>query len=228
MSDVAVITGASRGIGRATAEALVRRGFAVALLGRVHADVAAVAAEIEREGGRALPVECDVSDAAAVDRAAQTVLRELGAPRVLVNNAGVVERARVDEMSEESWDHVVDVNLKGPFLVSRAFLPAMKRQETGRIIHVSSISATLGSAGASAYCASKWGLVGFMKSLAEELRGTGLQTLAVLPGSVDTRMLHGSGFAAQMTAEDVASTIVWAALEAPQAANGSAIEIFGP
>lgn len=228
MSEVAVITGASRGIGRATADALVRRGLAVAVWGRVLADLEAVAAEIERAGGRALPCACDVSDAAAVERAAQHVLRELGVPRVVVNNAGIVERALVEEMSEGTWDHVLDVNLKGPFLVTRAFLAAMKQRGIGRIVHVASISATLGTARSSAYNASKWGLLGFMKSLAEELRGTGLQTLAVLPGSVDTQMLAGSGFAAEMSAEDVAGTIVWAALDAPAAANGTALEIFGP
>jgi 3-oxoacyl-[acyl-carrier protein] reductase len=92
---------------------------------------------------------------------------------------------------------------------------------------VGSISSTLGTAKMSAYCASKWGVVGFMKALAEELRGTGLQTMAILPGSVDTAMLKGSGFAAQMTAEDVAGTIAYAALDAPDALNGSAIEVFG-
>jgi 3-oxoacyl-[acyl-carrier protein] reductase len=104
----------------------------------------------------------------------------------------------------------------------------MKERARGRIVHVGSISSILGTPNLSAYCASKWGVVGFMKSLAEELRGTGLQTMAVLPGSVDTQMLEGSGFVAQMTAEDVAGTITYAALDAPDAMNGSAIEVFGP
>ena len=103
----------------------------------------------------------------------------------------------------------------------------MRAAGRGRLVHVASISATLGSPGAASYAASKWGLVGLSKSLAEELRGTGLCSVAILPGSVDTDMLVGSGFAPQMSAADVASMIVHAALDAPDAINGSAIEMFG-
>jgi len=225
---LAVITGASRGIGRATAEAFAHRGLHVALLGRVIGDLQAVASEIERNGGAASVFECDVGDETAIARAATEILRDLGVPRVVVNNAGIAERSPIESMSSDVWSHVLAVNLTGPFLVTRAFLPAMKERARGRIVHVGSISSTLGTRELSAYCASKWGVIGFMKSLAEELRGTGLQTLAVLPGSVDTAMLKGSGFAAQMTAEDVAGTIVYAALDAPDAMNGSALEVFGP
>jgi 3-oxoacyl-[acyl-carrier protein] reductase len=123
---------------------------------------------------------------------------------------------------------VLGVNLKGTFLVTRALLPAMVPAKRGRIVAVSSISATLGTATQSAYCAAKWGIVGFMKSLAEELRGTGLQALTVLPGSVDTAMLKGSGFAPQMSAEEVAKVVTYAALDAPDAMNGSSVEVFGP
>src|SRR5581483_2182854 len=95
----------------------------------------------------------------------------------------------------------------------------------GRFVHVASISATLGSPRAASYAASKWGLVGLAKSLAEELRGTGLASIAVLPGSVDTDMLVGSGFAPQMSADDVANAILYAALDAPDALTGAAIEM---
>jgi 3-oxoacyl-[acyl-carrier protein] reductase len=122
----------------------------------------------------------------------------------------------------------VDVNLKGTFLVTRALLPPMLQRRQGRIINVASISATLGTPRLSAYCAAKWGVVGFTKSLAEELRESGLQAIAVLPGSVDTDMLKGSGFLPQMTPEEVAGVIVYASLDAPAAMNGSAIDVFGP
>jgi len=169
-----------------------------------------------------------VSTVAGVERAASDVLSSLGVPRAIVNNAGVVRRGPlVHETTPEDWDHVLAVNLRGPFLVSRAFLPSMLAAGRGRFVHVASISATLGSPGAASYAASKWGLVGFAKSLAEELRGTGLQSIAILPGSVDTDMLAGSGFAPQMSADDVAGMIVHAALDAPSAINGSAIEMFG-
>jgi len=113
-------------------------------------------------------------------------------------------------------------------LVSRAFLPAMRAAGAGRIVTIASISATLGTEGLAAYCASKWGALGFTKSLAEELRGSGLQAMTVLPGTVDTAMAAVGGFPPQMTADDVARLVVFAALDAPAAMNGASIESFGP
>lgn len=224
----AVVTGASRGIGRATALALAERGLDVALLARTVDDLAAVAQAVSRCGVAALPLRCDVTAAADVKEAAARVLETFGAPEVVVNNAGVIRRAAVHEMSLEDFRLVVDTNLTGTFLVTRAFLPAMLERHRGRLLQLASISATLGSPRASAYCAAKWGVVGFTKSLAEELRGTGLVTMSILPGSVDTSMLEGSDFSPQMTPEDVAKTIVFAALDAPSAMNGSSLEMFGP
>ena len=225
----AVVTGASRGIGRATALALAAKGLDVALLARSTGELEAVAGAVVREHGvKALALRCDVTQASDVSRACERVIDELGAPSVLVNNAGMIRRSLVHEMSPEDFRLVVDTNLVGTFLTTRAFLPSMLARKVGRVIQVASISSTLGSARASAYCAAKWGVVGFTKSLAEELRGTGLATLSVLPGSVATAMLEGSGFAPNMSAEDVAGIIVYAALEAPLAMNGSSIEAFGP
>lgn len=223
----AIVTGASRGIGRATALALAKRGLDVALLARSEEALEAVAEEITALGRRALPLRCDLSQAGQIQAAIERTLDDFGAPLVVVNNAGIIHRAFVHEMSLEDFRETLDVNLVAPFLVTRAALPSMLRAKRGRIVQVASISATLGTARAAAYCASKWGLVGFTKSLAEELRDTGVITVSVLPGSVDTAMLVGSGFAPQMTPEDVANTIVYAALDAPSAMNGSSIEIFG-
>jgi 3-oxoacyl-[acyl-carrier protein] reductase len=226
---VAVVTGGGSGIGRATAEALARRGFSLALFGRDPGRLTRVAEAIAKEQGVSVePIPCDVGDDSQVEEATRHVLEALGTPRVVVNNAGVVHRASVEETTPTAWDSVLASNLRGPFLVSRAFLPAMKRERRGRFVHVASISSTLGTARMSAYCASKWGVVGFSKALAEELRGTGLQSLAVSPGSVDTEMLAGSEFAPQMSAADVAGTIVYCALDAPDAMNGSCVEVFGP
>ncbi|HEY1959979.1 MAG TPA: SDR family NAD(P)-dependent oxidoreductase [Polyangiaceae bacterium] len=222
------MTGAGRGIGRAVAVELARRGADVALLARTKSELDETAALVEKSGRRALAVPCDVANADDVGRAAASVEKELGAPAIAIANAGVVRRARVDEMSEADWDHVVDVNLKGVFLTARAFVPKMRAHGSGRFIAVGSISSTLGTARQSAYCAAKWGALGFVKSLAEELRGTGVQAMIVLPGSVDTAMLAGSGFDPLMSALDVAKVIAFAALDAPAAMNGSAIEMFGP
>jgi 3-oxoacyl-[acyl-carrier protein] reductase len=225
---LAVVTGAGAGIGRAIAIALAGRGLDVALLGRTEATLRAVAAEVERAGVRSLVAVADVGVEDQVSRAARAVLA-LGAPRVVVNNAGIAGRkARIEETSPAEWDAVMAANLRGVFLVTHALLPAMRAAGAGRVVTIGSISSTLGTAGLAAYCASKWGAVGFTKSLAEELRGSGLQTMAVLPGSVDTEMVKVGGFPPQMAPDDVARLVVFAALDAPDAMNGSAIDCFGP
>jgi 3-oxoacyl-[acyl-carrier protein] reductase len=225
---IAVITGPSRGIGRETAFALARRGLDIALLGRASEALDACHAELSESGAKAVIVPCDVTSPAGVGLAAARVFSELGVPEVLINNAGIVRRGpTVDVMEIDDWSEVLATNLTGPFLVSRAFLPAMKRAARGRLIFVSSISATLGCPNNAAYAASKWGLEGFTKSLAEELRGTGLVSASVLPGSVDTDMLAGSGFPPSMSAADVAAMISYLALDAPAAVHGSSVQMFG-
>ncbi len=226
---LAVVTGAGGGIGRATAVELARRGLEVALLGRTESTLRDTEGAVAKAGGRALVVVADVGVAADVARASRTLAENAGTPRVVVHNAGIAGRkAPIEQTSEQEWDAVIGANLRGPFLVTRALLPAMRAARTGRFVTIGSISSTLGSAGLAAYCASKWGVVGFTKSLAEELRGSGLQALAVLPGSVDTPMVKVGGFPPQMAPEDVARVVVFAALDAPDAMNGSAVECFGP
>ena len=224
---IAVVTGGGRGIGRACAIELAQRGFDVAVLARTESELALTRSAVETHGRRALALRCDVSKSSDVDAAAARIAKEIGTPDVVVCNAGIVLRVPVHEMHEDEWDAVVGVNLKGTFLASRAFLPAMLARRTGRIVAISSISGTTGTAKQSAYCASKWGVIGFVKSLAEELRGSGLAALCVVPGSVDTAMLRGSGFAPQMHAEDVAKVVAYASIEAPVAMNGSTLEMFG-
>jgi 3-oxoacyl-[acyl-carrier protein] reductase len=225
---IAIVTGAGRGIGRAIAVDLARRGCDLALLGRTIESLADAAGDVVATGRRALAVPCDVADSAAVEDAATRVMADLGVPDIVVANAGVVHRAPVLTMTDAEWDEVIDVNLKGTFLTMRAFLGRMLDLRRGRFIAIGSISSTMGTARQSAYCAAKWGTVGFVKSLAEELRGTGLQAMCVMPGSVDTDMLKGSGFAPAMQPEDVARTVSFLALDAPDAMNGSNVELFGP
>jgi 3-oxoacyl-[acyl-carrier protein] reductase len=223
----AVVTGASRGIGRATALQLAARGLELALVGRVSPELDETGAQALAAGAadvRVYPV--DLARSAELDAVATRVAAEC-APSILVNNAGVIHRARIEKQSLAQWHEQLDVNLSAPFVLTRALLPGMRAARRGRIVNVGSISSTLGTARLSAYCAAKWGLVGFTKSLAEELVDSGLMAVAVLPGSVDTRMLVGSGFPPRMTAEDVARTIVHYALDAPLAHNGGVIEMFG-
>lgn len=225
---IAVVTGAARGIGRAIALELADRGCDVAVLGRSQEGLAECAEQVVRRGRRAVAIPCDVSKASEIDAATSRLLGDLGVPAVVVSNAGVVHRTSVLDTSEEQWDEVLDVNLKGVFLLTRALLRPMLAERRGRFVAIGSISGTLGTPKLSAYCASKWGTVGFVKSLAEELRGTGLQSMCVMPGSVDTDMLRGSGFTPAMMPEDVAKIVAWVALEAPEAMNGSCVDAFGP
>ena len=214
---VCVVTGASRGIGRACAEALAAGGGRVAVC-------ASTATPEAPEGG--LGRRCDVSDAADVARFFRDVEQKLGPPDVVVLNAGVLERGPIEEFTEEQWDRLLGVNLKGAFLCAKAAWPAL-RKTRGRIVGVGSIAGTLGTPQAAAYNASTWGLTGFIKSLAEEGREPGIFCALVLPGSVETRMLEKTPFPPQMKPRDVAQVVRFLAAEAPFAMTGSAVEVFG-
>ncbi len=228
MKEVAVVTGPSRGIGLEIACGLGRRGFHVAMMGRASKHMEAATERVDASGGTSTVYGTDVSDCAQVRVACEAILRDLGTPRVVINNAAVIVRGqRVDETLDQDWERVIQTNLSAPFWISRAFAGPMRIRGSGRFVHVASISSTLACPGAASYAASKWGLVGFAKSLAEELRGTGVESMCILPGSVDTEMLHGSGFEPQMTAADVAAAVIYLAVDAPSAMNGSAVEMFG-
>lgn len=213
---IAVVTGASRGIGLAIAELFRREGARVAGCARK----AVPAAEIEA---------CDVQVASDVARFAASVKKRLGDPDIVVNNAGTVVRARLDVLEEDDWDEVVGSNLKGTFLVTRAFLPGMRARGRGRVINVASISGRLGTPGLTAYCSAKHGVVGFTRALAEETRDEGLQVNAICPGSVDTDMLKIGmpGAEPKMTTEDIARVALFLAADAPSALTGSCVDVFG-
>ena len=219
----AIVTGGGRGIGLATARALTALGARVTVFART-----AAAVEAAVMGGAAvLAVAGDVSREEDVARLAAEHERTLGPCDVLVNDAAILHRGLVEELSPDAWRAQLEVNLTGAFLCARAVVPGMKRRRRGRIVNVASISGTIGSERASAYNASKWGLIGFTKCLAEELREHGVQCLAVSPGSVDTEMLKQTPFAPQMRSEEVANVIAWCAAEAPDAMTGANVEVFG-
>jgi len=185
------------------------------------------ARELWELGAKRLLVRCDVSDEEQVARFFAEAETRLGPPDVLVLNAGVLERAAIDEMSARQWDRVLGVNLRGAFLCARAAWPSMKARRKGRILALGSISGTLGTPLASAYNASKWGLTGFIKSLAEEGRDHGIFCALVLPGSTDTDMLKQTPFPPVLEPQDVAKVVRFLAAEAPFAMTGSAVEVFG-
>lgn len=219
----AIVTGGGRGIGAAVARALTARGVAVTVFARTAAEVERVVAE----RGAALAVAGDVSREADVARLVAAHERALGPVDVLVNDAGILRRGAVEALPPAAFREVLDVNLTGAFLCARAVVPGMKARRRGRIVNVTSVSGTLGTPEGSAYNASKWGLVGLTKCLAEELRPHGVQCLAVSPGSVDTAMLKQTPWAPEMTAEDVARVVVFAALDAPDAMTGANVEVHG-
>lgn len=224
---VALVTGASRGLGAAIARALAGLGLDLVVTSTKAGGTKRTAEECRGHGVEVLELAHDVGSAKDADRVVAAAQKKFGQVDVLVNNAGVVIRKPVAKMTDADFDRVLRTNLSGPFYLTRRLLPGMVKRGLGRIINVSSISATLGSAGATGYCASKWGLDGFTKALAEETRGTGVLVCSVLPGNVETDMLKGSGFPPMMAPWEVADVIRYLAFEAPLAVHGGRFEVFG-
>jgi 3-oxoacyl-[acyl-carrier protein] reductase len=223
VSGTAIVTGGGRGIGLAVARALTARGLAVTVFARTAGQVEAAV----RDGAAARACTGDVASDEDVARLVREHERALGPVDVLVNGAGILVRGLTEETSPSDFRRVLDVNLVGAFLCARAVVPGMKARRRGRIVNVASISGTLGTPGAGAYNASKWGLVGLTKCLAEELRDHGVACIAVSPGSTDTEMLARTPFPPRMTPAEVAKVVAFAALDAPLATTGANLEVFG-
>jgi NADP-dependent 3-hydroxy acid dehydrogenase YdfG len=184
---VAIVTGAGRGIGRAVAQALAAEGAAVALAARTRAELAAAAAEIRDAGGRTLAVPTDVTSERAVVALVDQTLGEFERVDVLVNAAGTATFGPVAEAKTDDWDAMLAVNLRAVMLCCRAVLPVMSRQQRGTIVNVASIAATRAIAGAAAYAATKAGVVAWSRALAEEVRPA-IRVGVLLPGAVDTAL----------------------------------------
>jgi 3-oxoacyl-[acyl-carrier protein] reductase len=218
---VAIVTGAARGIGAATAIRLAQDGFAVAVLDLDETAAKTTVQAIESAGGRALAVGADVSDAEQVEAAVTRVATELGPPVVLVNNAGVTRDNMLFKMTEADWDTVMNVHLRGAFLMTRAAQKYMIDAKWGRIVSLSSTSA-LGNRGQANYSTAKAGLQGFTKTLAIELGKFGVTANAIAPGFIQTEMTKATAERMGIPFDDF---IAFAAKEIPVARVGQPEDI---
>jgi 3-oxoacyl-[acyl-carrier protein] reductase len=198
---IAIVTGSARGIGAGVAKRLAANGMAVAVLDLKEADCADTVAEIEKSGGKAIAVGADVSQADQVEAAVAKVVSELGEPTVLVNNAGVIRDNMLFKMTENDWDTVMNVHLKGAFLMTRACQQYMVGAKWGRVVNLSSTSA-VGNRGQVNYSAAKAGMQGFTKTLAIELGKFGVTANAVAPGFIATDMTAATAARIGVSFED--------------------------
>ena len=190
MNRVALITGASRGIGRACAIALSQAGFRVAVAARNTDLLEQVAGEIRGRGGEAFPIAIDLASAESIKDGAAKTAKDFGPIHVLVNNAGVTRDNLALRMKKDDWDAVIATNLTGAFLMSQQVLQGMMRERWGRIVNISSVVGESGNAGQANYAASKAGLLGLTKSLAQEMGSRNITVNAVAPGFIETDMTH--------------------------------------
>jgi NAD(P)-dependent dehydrogenase (short-subunit alcohol dehydrogenase family) len=185
---VAFITGAGSGIGRACAELFAQQGAKVVLAGRRSEPLNAAAAHINSSGGEAIAVVCDVTDSAEINRALQSAEAKFGSLTTIVNNAGVMFRGTAEQTSEATWDTLIDINLKGTFLVSRAAMEFLRRAGGGSIINIGSVYGVIGSKQRVAYAASKGGVSMLTRAMAMDHAQENIRVNCICPSLVDTEM----------------------------------------
>tara|TARA_Y100000814_G_scaffold128009_1_gene92632 strand:+ start:3656 stop:4402 length:747 start_codon:yes stop_codon:yes gene_type:complete len=236
----ALVTGASRGIGKAIAIRLATEGVSVGVnYNASEQEAAKVVDEIQSLGGKAIILKGSVADSLEVQSLIQAAEDELGGLDILVNNAGITKDNLIMRLPEEDWDQVIDTNLKGAFLCTKAALRSMVRQRSGRIINMSSVVAITGNAGQSNYTAAKAGLIGFTKTVAKEVASRGITVNAIAPGFIETQMVDAISSQLQEkileriplgyfgTPEDVAGVVAFLASEDARYVTGQVIGIDG-
>ena len=236
----ALVTGASRGIGKAIAIRLATEGVSVGVnYNASEQEAAKVVDEIQSLGGKAIILKGSVADSLEVQSLIQAAEDELGGLDILVNNAGITKDNLIMRLPEEDWDQVIDTNLKGAFLCTKAALRSMVRQRSGRIINMSSVVAITGNAGQSNYTAAKAGLIGFTKTVAKEVASRGITVNAIAPGFIETQMVDAISSQLQEkileriplgyfgTPEDVAGLEAFLEIEDARYLTGQVIGIDG-
>lgn len=228
----AIVTGGALGIGRATCLAFAKHGASVAVVDVDHHQAKKVVEEISKDKGNAIVVEADVSDEMAVDRAVVEIIKVFGRIDILVNNAAIEILTPMLSANVEDWDKVLNTNLRGTFLFTRAVLPHMLNQKNGSIINVGSIDGLRGRANGAAYAASKAGVVCFTESLADEVAKYKIRANVICPAGVNTAMWRKthpqSDPLSILQPDEVADMIVFLASDMSRAVNGATIEILGP
>jgi len=192
MSETAVITGASSGVGKSLAIQLSDAGYRVVLAARSEDKLNAIAEEIQSKGGNSLVVLTDVSQPEQINNLKDRAL-EYGDVSVVINNAGLGKFSKVEDVAIEDWDRQLDVNLRASFLVSQAFIPGMKQRLNGTLAFMNSVAGKKGYPYSAAYVASKYGMRGLADSLREELREDNIKVISIHPGAVDTPFWDGTG-----------------------------------
>jgi 3-oxoacyl-[acyl-carrier protein] reductase len=224
-NQVAVVTGAGRGIGRAIALQFAAAGADIVCVSRTAENAERVAAEVRALGRKSWAYAVDVSDSAAVATAAEAILAAAGRVDILVNNAGVTRDGLLMRMSEADWDTVLDTNLKGAFLFTKAFSRGFLKQRSGRIINISSVIGLIGNGGQANYAASKAALIGFTQSVAKEFGSRGVTANAIAPGFIETDMT--SVLKPEQRAE-ILKGVPLARLGQPDDIAGAAVFLAGP
>jgi len=236
---VALVTGASQGIGRACAVALAQAGAQVALAARNQEKLAEVAAEITAAGGTAAVFALDIASEESIQACAKAVLAHFGKVEILVNNAGITRDGLMLRMKRADWDAVLSTNLTGAYLMTQAVLSSLLKARWGRILNLTSVVGETGQAGQANYAASKAGLIGLTKSLARELASRNITANAIAPGYIETPMtevLNEQQRAAMMTQiplaragtpEDIAQAVVFLASDAASYITGHVLDVNG-